>query len=164
MCDAYKPIPVESPISKRRMTNFDVIEVQFVMLFSERRHPLSCYFSSSIANPKQAYSRPHFPSLQERHFMPWCHLCMINYLNSYDFNPDTPITLLPDWKRWARWKSSCPSPARIECKYVWVWNLATCDAKCGSCKNLCCMNGKRYSIPAMQRANFSCGIGIKKLL
>ncbi|CAD7968448.1 unnamed protein product, partial [Amoebophrya sp. A120] len=55
--------------------------------------------SSSIADPKQADSRPHLPSLQERHFMP-CSLCIRNYFkfNFDDFDPDTPILTFPKFK------------------------------------------------------------------
>ncbi|CAD7973914.1 unnamed protein product, partial [Amoebophrya sp. A120] len=48
------------------------------MLFRDRRRLLSCYFSSCIADTRQAERRPHLPFLQERHFMP-CNLCMRNY-------------------------------------------------------------------------------------
>ncbi len=51
---------------------------------------LSCFFSSSVSTPQQTYNLSHLPTLQDRHFV-GCILCMRNYFNFDDFNPDTPI-------------------------------------------------------------------------
>ncbi len=79
-----------SPVCKWRMTNFGSMEIQFVMLFEQTGLLLSCYLSSPIAHPKQAYNRPQLPALQDRHFASSI-LCITNYFNFDDFNPDSSI-------------------------------------------------------------------------
>ncbi len=66
------------------------------MLFEHRRLLLSCYFCSSILNPKQAHNyRPDLPSRQVRHFMSRI-LCMTNHFNFVDFKPSASIVLHPE--------------------------------------------------------------------
>ncbi len=49
----------------------------------------------------------------------------------------------------------------MDCKYVWVWKNATCDAILGIYENLYCMSSKRRPVFAPRRGHLSCGIGIK---
>ncbi len=51
----------------------------------------------------------------------------------------------------------------MDCKYVWVWKVATCHANSGSCKNLCCMNAKSCPLSTKLPGSFSCRIGMVRL-
>ncbi len=48
----------------------------------------------------------------------------------------------------------------MDCKYVWVWKIATCHAKSESCKNLCCMSAKSWPLSNKLGGCFSCRIGM----
>ncbi len=47
----------------------------------------------------------------------------------------------------------------INCKNVWVWKDATCDATCGSHKNLSCVIAKGCPFLTTMRGSFSCRTG-----
>ncbi len=67
------------------------------MLFGrQRRHLLSCYFSSFVSKQKEASSRSLFPAaLQDRQSVHGI-LCVTNFIFSFvDFDPDTSIGLNP---------------------------------------------------------------------
>ncbi len=57
------------------------------MLFVYGRRRLSCYFSSSVSTPQQAYNLHPLRPLQQRQFLR-CILCITNYFNVDDFDPD----------------------------------------------------------------------------
>ncbi len=52
--------------------------------------------------------------------------------------------------------------ADLDCKIVWVWKIATCNAVFGFQKNLYCMTSNRTPVCVTRRRHFSCGIGISK--